>query len=81
MSKPILVYDISMCPMSAGLDMEKVLKIYQEQKLVIYDSTENNYSGNPRQAPTLFDGEGVEIKSIDLGTTPMNSEEVKKLIE
>jgi hypothetical protein len=80
MSKPILVYDISQCPMGAGLDMETVMKIYEEERVVFYDSLEGN-PGFKRPAPFLYNGEGIEIKSIDLGETQMTKEEIKKFLD
>lgn len=47
-TKPILVYDISVCPMSAGITLETVIKIYQEHDIVFYDSTENSNGKEPK---------------------------------
>lgn len=81
MKKAILVYDISMCPTSSGLDMERVVEIYENVNLVVYDSTEKaNNLMFPRETPRLFGGQGEELKSIDLGATRMTKEEIEKLI-
>jgi hypothetical protein len=80
MKKPILVYDISMCPSSCELSMEQVIEIYQEAQIVLYDSTEGNIM-HERKPPYLCDGEGVELVSVDLGLVNMTREEILKLLD
>ena len=67
-----LIYDIASCPMTAGLSMDKVVKIYKEHNIVLYDSKENGGNEKPQLIDVL---EGTDIKIVDMST-----EEGKKII-
>tara|TARA_R110000850_G_scaffold241454_3_gene366018 strand:- start:51 stop:572 length:522 start_codon:yes stop_codon:yes gene_type:complete len=78
--KQILIYDISSCPMSAGLSMEEVLRIYKEHDTVLYDSQENTeFRIAPVKEPKVLNiPEGNEIKVLDYSNEE-HSQQIKEL--
>jgi hypothetical protein len=64
MSKQILVYDINSVPSNAGLDMDRIMYLYNEHQLVIYSSRDEN--GEKTDKPQVLNvPEGTEMKFID----------------
>ncbi len=63
--KTTLVYDIASCPMSAGMNMEDVIGIYNEHNLVVYDSRETEGCKKPEVMNLPM---GTEVEIMDLAT-------------
>ena len=75
--KPILMYDLKSIPHEAGLDMEMIVRIFEDERLVLWDSSKGG--SEPRM---LFEPpEGLEIIVADLSTPEgkrLKEERIKK---
>lgn len=80
MSKQILVYDIHSVPSDAGLDLEKIMWLYNEHQLVLYNSKDE--SGEKTDKPQVINvPEGTEIKFIDCETDAEGNRLCQKLLK
>lgn len=66
--KGILVYDTQSFPQNAGLTFEEVMDLYQQEKTILYDSSQG---GKP---PYIINGTDKEIKFIDTNKKEENGE-------
>jgi hypothetical protein len=67
MTEPILIYDIKSIPENYGVDANMVMKMFQEQKTVWYDSS----SGGRTPIITNLPKEN-DFKFVDLSTQTIN---------
>ncbi len=74
MENNILVYDIQSLPdVDFGLTAEEILKIYQEHKIVLYDSSDNG------KTPMIIPKENIkDFKFVDLSSTQIDLSKYKK---
>ena len=68
-----LIYDI--CSVPDGITMEKIVHIWKEHKLVLYDS----HNG---ETPTIIDPENMKGVLVDMSNTDEKTlKQVQKLLE
>jgi len=72
-SDGVLIYDINSCPEFAGLDMEKVMYFYREEKVVFYSSSTE--TGERADAPQFIPLKDIEVTFLDVN----KEENMKKL--
>lgn len=41
MTRTKLIYDLASCPMSSGYHIEDIKRLFEEENIILYDSTEN----------------------------------------
>lgn len=69
-----LIYDV--CSVPQGITMDKVVRIWKDFNLILYDSL------NKGNAPVLMDAEKVKSKLVDISnTTPEILSQISKLLE
>lgn len=61
--KTKLIYDIASCP--PGVDIEAIIKIYEEQDIVFYDSRGD---GDTRPHKPQLLGDEYKLKAVDVAS-------------
>lgn len=69
-NKVKLIYDIASCPMSAGINMDEVIKLYKEEDIILYDSTENPGCREPHLL-CIDEADKNNFKIVNLGEVSM----------
>ncbi len=65
MSKQVLIYDIATVPSDAGLDIERVLYIYENHNIVLFDSQQAEGPRTPEKPQVVNVPDGTQIEFLD----------------
>lgn len=60
----VLIYDINSLPVHVGLEMDKIMQLYKEEKVVLYSSITE--IGERADAPQYIPLNDIEVSFVDV---------------